>query len=85
MKYVTDGEVRWTSVVRRRRKKSTRIEDGDDRGNSNIKLNLIEGGRGLVRYREINGITGIHIRGSLQASRWVAVKPSLISSELELK
>ena len=65
-------------VVRRRRKKSARSEHGDDSGNSNIKLNLIKG-RSWVRYRDINGIPGIYIRGSLQVLRWVAVKPSPIS------
>ena len=44
-----------------------------------FKLNLIEGIR-LVRYREVSGIPGIYIHGSLQASRWVAVKPNPISS-----
>ena len=33
-----------------------------------------------MMYREVKGIPGIYIRGSLQALRWVAVKPSLISS-----
>ena len=30
-------------MVRKRRKKGARSEDGGDSGNSNIKLNLIEG------------------------------------------
>ena len=67
MKYVKGGEVGWTPEVRR--KKSARNEDGDDSDNSNINLNLIK--RNLVRYREVNGIPGIKIRGSLRASRWV--------------
>ena len=37
---------------------SARSEDSDDSGNSNVKLNLIEG-RSLV-----DGIPGIYIRGS---------------------
>ena len=56
-------------MVKRRRKKSARSVDGDDSGNFNIKLNLFEA-RSLVRYREVSGIPGIYIRGSLQASRW---------------
>ena len=57
MKYMKDGEAGWIPGVRRRRR-SPRSEDGDDSGNSNIKLNLIEG-RSLVRYREVNGIPEI--------------------------
>ena len=67
-----DGEAGWTPVVRRRRKKSAWSEDGDDSGNWNIKLNLIEG----RWYWEVNGIRGIYIRGNLLALRWMAVKPS---------
>ena len=67
-------------MVRRRRKKNARSEDGDDSGNSHIRLNLIVGRRRLVEYREVNRILGICIHGSLQASRWVALKPSPISS-----
>ena len=52
---------------------------GDDSGNLNIKLNLIEGGS-LLRYSEVNGMPEIDIRGGLQGSRWVAVTPSPISS-----
>ena len=40
MKYVRNGVVRWTPVVKRR--KSTKSEDCDNSGNSN-ELNLIEG------------------------------------------
>ena len=72
MKYVKDGEVRWTPVVRKRRKMSVRnarSEDGDNSGNSNVRLNLIEGRKSLVRYREVNGIPGIYIRGSFASLR----------------
>ena len=59
------------------------VKDSDDSGNSNIKLNLIEG-RSLVR--KVNGIPEIYICGSLQASIWVvAIKLSPISTELVLK
>ena len=51
MKYVRDGELGWILVVRRRKKKSAGSVDGDDSGNSNIKLNLIEGRINLLRYR----------------------------------
>ena len=75
----------WTPVMRRqRRKKSAWREDGDDNGNSNIKLNLIEE-RSLVRNREVNRIPEIFICGSLQASRWVAVKPTPFSSKTRTK
>ena len=68
-----DGEAGWTAVVRRRRKKSARSEDGDNSENWNVRSDFIKG-RNLVKYKEVNGIPGIYIRGSLQASRWVAVK-----------
>ena len=48
MKYVKDGEAGWTPVVRCRMKKSSRSEDGDDSGNSNVELNLIDE-RSLLR------------------------------------
>ena len=83
MEYVKDGKGGWIPVVRRR-KKSARSEDGDDSGNLNIKLNLIEV-RIVVWQRKANGIPGVYICGSLQASRWVAVKPSPISSRTKVK
>ena len=60
MKYVKDGESSWTQVVIRRRRKSVRSEDVDNRRNANVSLNLIEG-RSLLRYRKVNGIPGLHI------------------------
>ena len=62
MKYVKDGKCGWIQVVIRRRKKSVRSEDVDNRQNANIRFNLI-GGRSLVYYREVNGISGINIYG----------------------
>ena len=60
-------------MVRRRRKKSAGCEYGDNSANWNVRLDLIKG-RNLVRYKEVNGIPGIYICGSFQASRWVAIK-----------
>ena len=81
-----DGEAGWTPVVSMRRKKNARSKDGDCSGNLNVWLNLIKKGRKcLVGYRESNGIPGIYAHCSLQASRWVAVKPSPSCQELELK
>ena len=37
MNYVKDGEVGWTPVVRRRRKKSARSEEIESSGNLNVK------------------------------------------------
>ena len=50
--------------------------------NSNVRLNLIEGRRSFVRYMVVNEIPVIYIRGNLQGSRWVAVRPSPISSRI---
>ena len=69
--------------VVRRRKKSARSKDGDNSGNSNIKL--VYRRKKLVRYREVNRIPGMYICGSLRTMRWVAVKHSLISSRTEVK
>ena len=68
-------------MVRRKRKKSARSEDGDDSGNSNIKL--FDQRKKLVRYRKINRIPGIYICGSLQASRWW--QSNLARSQISLR
>ena len=64
VKSVKDGKAGWTPMVRRRRKTSAWSEDGNNSGNLNVGLYLIEG-RSLVRNREVNGIPGISVHGSL--------------------
>ena len=73
VKNVKDGEVGWTQVVRRR-KKSSRSEKTESCGN----LNVNDKRRSLVRYRKVDGIPGINIRENLKASRWAAIKHSLL-------
>ena len=58
IKYVKDGEVGWTPVVRRRRKKSPRSEEGESSGD----LNVNDKRRSLVRYRKVDGIPGLYPR-----------------------
>ena len=77
-----DGEAGWTAVVRRRRKKSARSEDGDNSANWNVRLDLIKG-RNLVRYGQLDPwniyswkLAGVEMGGS---------QTSPISSQLELK
>ena len=67
----------------RRRKKSAKSVDGDDSGNSNIRQNLVEG-ISLLRYRAVNGSLE-YIFEEACKPRDGRVKPSRISSELELK
>ena len=62
---------------------TARSEDGDNSGKFNIKLNLIEG-RSLVRYRKVNRTLDIDL-WKLASLEMGGVKPSPISSELELK
>ena len=51
IKYVKDDEAGWSPVLRRRKKKSDKGEDGDDSGNSNIldqrkeKFDDVQGGQ----------------------------------------
>ena len=79
MKYVKDGEVGWTPVVRRRRKKCARSEKSESSGYVYDKR------RSLVRYRKVDGIPGIYIRENLISSRWVTVKPIPIVSRTRTK
>ena len=41
--------------------------------------------RNLVRYKKVDGIPEIYIRENLKASRWVAVKQSLIALRARTK
>ena len=79
MKYVKDGEVGWTPVVRRRRKKCARSEKSESSGY------VYDNRRSLVRYRKVDGIPGIYIRENLKSSRWVTVKPIPIVSRTRTK
>ena len=65
VKNVKDGEVGWTSIVRRRRKKIARSEESESSGNLNVNNKK----RSLVRHRKVEGILGIYIRENLKASR----------------
>ena len=46
----------WTSVLRRRRKKSVRSEESESNGNLNVNDE-----RSLVIYRKVDRIPGIYI------------------------
>ena len=52
VEYVEDGEVGWTRVVRRRRKKSARSEESE----SSENLNVNDQRRSLVRHRKVEFI-----------------------------
>ena len=51
--YIKDGEVGWTPVVRRRRKKCARSEESESSGYVNDKR------KSLLQYRKVDGIPGI--------------------------
>ena len=52
VKYVKDGEVGWTPVMRRRRKKNARSEESESSGNLNVNNER----RNLAMYRKMDWI-----------------------------
>ena len=76
VKYVNDGEVGWTPVVRSRRKKSARSEDSDSSGNLNVMVDLKR--RCLVWHKKVERLLEFMFV-DISSFKMVAEKSSPIS------